>query len=382
MKRKVLFVIESLSGGGAEKVLASIIQNFDYSKYEVTVCSIVDVGKYKEVIKQHANYCYIIPDAYGQSMFLRIWVSIIYKLFYYLLPISWAYNFFIPKGFDIEVAFVEGFVTKLISNKRFSINSPFSRKIAWVHCDLMEYPWPVETKIYKNLEEEKKAYSQFDKIVVVSESSKKHFVEIYGNTERTHCIYNPVDKAEILALATEPVDCQRKTKFRFIAIGRLMEVKGFDRLIEAASRLHNDGLEFELWILGEGPECNMLNNLCSRLKVQDNIKFLGFQINPYKYLAQCDCFVCSSRTEGYSLVIAEAMIVGLPVISTRCAGPEEILSGSRFGIMVDNSTNGIYEGMKETLLRTNLSDLIALSKERARVFDLKKTMDKVYKIIG
>lgn len=374
-KHKILFVIESLSGGGAEKVLTTLIKNFDYDRYDVTVCSIVDVGKYNDIIKQHANYRYVVPDATGKSRLFQIWSALIYKLFYFWLPVSWAYRIFLPKGFDTEVAFIEGFVTKLMQYSK-------AKKVAWVHCDLKEYPWPVNTGIFKSLEEEKQAYAQYDEVAVVSESSKNHFIEIYGLADRTRCIYNPIDKVEILAKAKESVVCSARTKFRFITIGRLMEAKGFDRLIEAAARLKQDGFDFELRILGEGTDRDKLRAECLELRVDDRVEFLGFQTNPYKFLKQSDCFVCSSRTEGYSLVIAEAMCCGLPVISTRCAGPEEILAGGKHGMIVDNSTEGLYQGMKNVLSHSNLTELSALSNERAKDFDMNKTMNEIYSIIA
>ena len=99
------------------------------------------------------------------------------------------------------------------------------------------------------------------------------------------------------------------------------------------------------------------------------------------YMSQCDCFVCSSRTEGYSLVIAEAMCVGLPVISTRCAGPEEILEGGKWGVIVDNSTDGLYEGMRQMLIDNKTEEYKELSLERAKSFDIEKTMSEVYSVL-
>lgn len=373
-KTKVLFVMESLSGGGAEMVIHTLVKKFDYSKYDVTVCSLVDVGKYNAAIKSTCHYTYVIPDARGRSSLFRLWCSILYHLVYFWLPLKWVYRLFLPKGFDTEVAFIEGFVTKLMQY------SPM-KKVAWVHCDLKEFPWPVNTGIYKNLDEEKAAYARYDEIAVVSESSKKHFIEIYGLADRTCCIYNPIDRPLIRELASFGKREVTDSRFRFVTVGRLMQAKGYDRLVEASARLKQDGCDFDLWIIGEGEDRISLQNQVVQSGLSDNVKFLGFQANPYMYLNQCDCFVCSSRTEGYSLVIAEAMCVGLPVISTRCAGPEEILDDGKYGIMVENSTEGLYQGMKQILQRPNLNELKELSHQRAQNFDLKKTMEDVCNII-
>ena len=374
MKKKVLFVIESLSGGGAEMVLNTLVQKFDYNKYDVTVCSLVDVGKYNDAIKRTCNYKYVIPDSTGKSLLFRLWCSLLYHLVYFWLPLKWVYKLFIPKGFDTEVAFIEGLVTKLLQYS-------YRRKVAWIHCDLKEFPWPVDTGIYKNLGEEKKAYSQYDRIAVVSNLSKNHFIEIYGLDDRTRCIYNPIDKKLIRERAGSEKRDSKDSKFRFITVGRLTEAKGFDRLIEASARLKQDGFDFELWIVGEGADRGKFVAYSLELKVQEYVRFLGFQANPYMYMSQCDCFVCSSRTEGYSLVIAEAMCVGLPVISTRCAGPEEILEGGKWGGIVDNSTDGLYEGMRQMLIDNKTEEYKELSLERAKSFDIEKTMSEVYSVL-
>lgn len=374
MRKKVLFVVESLAGGGAEMVLKTLVQKFDYTRYDVTVCCLVDVGKYNETIKRACGYKYIIPNTIGRSILFHIWCSLLYHLVYFWLPLKWVYLFFFPKGFDIEVAFTEGYVTKLV---QFSS----AKKVAWVHCDLKEFPWPVNTGIYKSEDEEKAAYSRYDEIAVVSESSKNHFIGLYGLAERTRCIYNPIDRNAIREKAIVGKRDFHDSKFRFVTVGRLTEAKGFDRLIEVTARLKQDGFDFELWIIGEGGERRKLEKLVADNALSDNVFFWGFQTNPHKYLNQSDCFVCSSRTEGYSLVIAEAMCVGLPVISTRCAGPEEILEGGKYGMLVDNTTEGLYEGMKNILSCNCLSAMAELSYQRAMAFDISKTMNEVYDII-
>lgn len=371
--KKVLFVIESLSGGGAEKVLATLIDHFDHTQYDLTVCSIVDVGKYNEAVKKKAHYCYVIPSTEGKSFFYRVWASIKYKLFYYWLPVQLAYKLFMPKGFDTEVAFIEGFVTKIMSHSK-------AYKVAWVHCDLKEYPWPVNTGIYSSLDDERKTYAKYHKIVAVSKSAARHFSEIYGLAERTIYIYNPIDKTDILAKASEAPK-KEAHKLRFITIGRLMEAKGIDRLIEACHKLKLENHNFELWILGEGSDREKLTQQVENCGLTPMVKFFGFQANPYKYLAQSDCFVCSSRTEGYSLVIAEALCCGLPVISTNCTGPEEILEGGKWGLLVENSTVGIYNGMKRVFKGNHLTELKNLSHTRSLSFNIEASMLEVEKIV-
>ena len=80
-------------------VLNTLVQKFDYNKYDVTVCSLVDVGKYNDAIKRTCNYKYVIPDSTGKSLLFRLWCSLLYHLVYFWLPLKWVYKLFIPKGF-------------------------------------------------------------------------------------------------------------------------------------------------------------------------------------------------------------------------------------------------------------------------------------------
>ena len=171
-KKKVLFVIESFSGGGAERVLCTILQHIDREKFETIACPIVDTGVYCEIVRD-------VVDSYKpivkrkQSLLGKLYARILYKLVYYWLPLSLVYKLFVPKHNDVEVAFIEGFATKLLS---FSSNKK-SKKIAWVHIDFKHFHWT--TSVYKSNDEERDVYSRFDKIITVSKTAESSFLETF-----------------------------------------------------------------------------------------------------------------------------------------------------------------------------------------------------------
>ena len=358
MKRSVLFVIESLAGGGAEKVLSVLVKYFNYEKYEVTVCPIVDTGVYCEEVKKYVNHYTPIISFHG-NLLSQLWNRVKYKLIYSILPVRWVYKFFIPQGNDVEIAFCEGFLTRLLSHADLK-----SKKIAWIHTDLIDNPWPVELGVYKNIEEEKIAYSSYDKIVCVSQTAKESFCKLYGNKERTITIYNPIDVDDIRQKAGEKINRNNQT-IHLISVGRLVPQKGYDRLLNAVKRLHEEGYSFKLTILGEGTERNLLEEFISSNDMHSYVSLPGFVDNPYHEIAVSDIFVCSSRAEGFSLVIAEAMVLGIPVISTYCSGPNELLEEGQCGMLVENSENGIYQGLKIVLQhKEQLSDCIEAAREK------------------
>lgn len=340
MKERVLFIIESLAGGGAEKVLSVLIKHFNYEKYEVTVCPIVDEGIYCEEVKKYVSH-YKPIISYKSTSLNRLWNKIKYKLVYSYLPLSLVYKWFIPQGNNVEIAFCEGYVTKLLSHA----NSK-AKKIAWVHTDLRDNPWPLKLGIYKDTDEEKRAYSIFNKIVCVSQSARQSFYNIYGLEDKTITIYNPIDINEIRSKIGQKRIGQDGV-VKLISVGRLVPQKGFDRLLKVVKHLHDNGYFIHLLILGEGGERETLEKFVESHDMQSYVSLPGFSENPYQEMSESDLFVCSSRAEGFSLVIAEAMVLGIPVISTYCSGPNELLQEGKLGMLVENSEEGLYYGIKD-----------------------------------
>ena len=104
---------------------------------------------------------------------------------------------------------------------------------------------------------------------------------------------------------------------------------------------------------------------------------------PHKYIKEGDLFVCSSRNEGFSLVIAEAMILGLPIISTNCSGPNELLNFGEYGFMVENNEDALYEGLKEILKdKKKLEYYIEKSKERVNFFYYKDRISDIERLFN
>jgi glycosyltransferase involved in cell wall biosynthesis len=172
---------------------------------------------------------------------------------------------------------------------------------------------------------------------------------------------NPIDGDEIRCLAAPPAD--RRPGFRLCAIGRLTRQKGHDLLLEAAAQAAPQlGRDWELLICGEGPLLDQLERQAHRLGVSDHVRFLGFVENPYPLLASSDVFVHSARWEGFGLVLAEALALGVPVVAASCPGaPREILADGMCGILVPpEDPRGLAEALarvaEDTGLRRDLSE--------------------------
>ena len=181
-------------------------------------------------------------------------------------------------------------------------------------------------KVFKNKNDEINTYKKFDKIVCVSNIVKEQFVKKF-NFDKNKVIvkHNVINKNKIIELSNKKNDfIKPKDIFTIMSVGRLNAQKAYDRLLRIGNKLINEGYKINVIIIGEGTHYNKLNDYIKRHNLVEKIKLLGFKSNPYPYIKQADLFVCSSITEGLSTVVSEAIILGVPIVTTKCAGMEEL----------------------------------------------------------
>lgn len=326
---KILFFIENLSSGGAEKVLRTLVNNMDQSRFDITVMTVwpEDADQY---LKQGIHYksLYTSKNSFNR---LRYRAEAALNL---------AYPLHIHGDFDIEVAYLECGPTKIMagSTNRKAV------KLAWVHCDLRKKQ--ADPKSFADAS--RGWYKTYDKIVCVSRNVKDSFINMFGNDPEVTVIYNAVDDAEIRQKAQESIPLS-KNRFTVVSVGRLCHQKGFDRLLDVHKRLMETGCQYDLWIVGEGPDRTMLEEFIDKNGLADSVKLLGFCDNPYPIIHMADLLVCSSRYEGFSTFVTEGLILGKPVVTTDCTGMRELLGDSEYGLITDNSADGIYTGLKHIL---------------------------------
>ena len=346
-KKKILIRIGSLRHGGAEKVLVTFLKNLPPEKYEIDLLLNLYSGKYLQEIPDWINVLYLnkgemITTNRLQDLPVKMF-RVIYQGLMKKFPTLLYKSVLKGKQYDVEFAAIHGFRDEIL-------NSPLknSKKLVWIHNDLRK------TQFHNYTDDEIRKFFGFDKILVISEYIQHEF-ETLAKTEtekqKIERIYNPLDTEEVLTKAKEPVrgytfDQNIKT---FISVGTVFPQKGFDRLVKVHKRLLDEGHQHQIVIIGDGYDFKNIQQLIDDLKVSETATMLGFTANPYPHFKNADFYILSSRYEGFPTVLFEAITLKKNIIATDVSGVKEMLNNGQLGLIVDNSEEGIYEGMKKAL---------------------------------
>lgn len=380
---KVLFLIPTLGHGGAERVLVNLVNNMDKAVFDVTVQTLFDEGVNKQYLHSDIHYkTFMKHQFHGNS-----------RLFA-LIPSKWLYKRIVKEQYDILVSYLEGPTAHVIAG----CDNDAVKKVAWIHIELNNIKLFKQGFATKNIAVN--SYRKFDRIVCVSKTVKEVFLSTSLSTFRSvDVLYNTNETISIKKAANEVIyDIPFNNKTVDVcSVAKLMDSKGFDRLIQAHVRLLGEGLNHRILVIGEGEKRKELERFIEENGLHNSFILLGFQKNPYKYMAACDLYICSSRREGFSTAVTESLIVGTPVVSTCCSGAYELLgdkvevdndSSSKhydlceYGIVTENSEEGIYEGLKRMITDASLREHYAeMAQIRGQKFDTKKTVNAVEKML-
>lgn len=342
--KKLLIVVPTLATGGMERVLVNLVNKLDSNKYDITIKTIYDCFDLADNLNSNIKYSSFYSSSKNKNIdYFKIRI---YTLLLKKLPSTILYKFLIKEKHDIEIAFFRGASVKVISGS----NNKKSKKLVWVHNDFTKctgiFDW------FHSELETINAYKNFNKIVCVSEFSKNKFIQRMGIKDNLIVRYNVNLCDEIRIKSNELIEENfSKNRFRICTVGRLVEAKGYDRLLRVHKRLIEDNIVYDLVIVGDGVDKKKLMSYIKDNKLEDTVYLVGNKENPYKYIKNCDLFVCSSRWEGFSTVVSEAVILEKPVITTRVSGSEELFLNNEYGLIVENNEEDLYEGLK--LLITN-----------------------------
>ena len=259
---------------------------------------------------------------------------------------------------------------------------PDTKLVCWIHS-IQGSPERIAAS-FRSVDECKQCYGAFDRLIFVSQKVGEVFMRNMPVHVPGQVLYNTVESAVIREKALEKVEdgLFSPEEKKLAAVGTMKPLKAFDRLIRTTGKLRREGIPAHLYLLGRGPEEENLRNLVQSLDLRDCVTFLGYTTNPYRYLACCDLFICSSLTEGFSTAATEALIVGTPVCTTEVSGMREMLGDNEFGLITENNEEALYQGVKKMLTEPGLLDHYReKALERGKYFSVENTVKAVEKML-
>lgn len=358
--KRILIFNDGLELGGTEKLLINLLDHLVENKYIVTLLLPFQSEKNLLLSKVSASVLVRYLFNHNISQFRRKIdeVKMIFKTQSFLKQSQIK-----ETDYDMVVCFKEGFYAKLFSEFKIP-------KILWVHNILYKRKYEVHSfkerlSVWLNKKEidaVQKSYTFYDKVICVSQACKDSYESIMGSkseaAQNVLVIPNAIDldkvrkMSEVDTSTTMPVD-----KINFVLLTRMSSDKRVDRAIKAAKWLkEHDYRGFHIHILGVEAKDLWRDKDTDRLSLEDVVSVYGQIENPFPYVKKADWLICVSERESFSLVLLEAMSLGVPVLTTDCGGPTEIIENGKYGLLVENSTSGVCMGMKRVIDDGNLKN--------------------------
>lgn len=361
-KKRVLFVNYSLHSGGIEKSLVTLLSLFDFERYDVDLQLFANEGLFLDRVPAQVN---LLPPLFPAEYKLNIRQALfaLLKRGHPLVALCRLMVTFAGKtpggmgdrlarmwrierhfvhpareAYDAAVAFMEGQPIYYVVTK---VNA--RRKLGFIHGDY--------NAMRLSQDFDRPFVARLDALCTVSEGCKTALEDNFPEfQEKFHVIYNIISARFLRKMAEEPVSFgdgfQGK---RVLSIARLSHQKGLDLALPAIAALREKGLRFRWYIIGVGPEEDSLKEQAQSLGIEEDVRFLGEQANPYPFLRACDVYLQPSRFEGKSIAVDEAMVLCKPILLTDFSTAADQVASGETGLIVPMSPEGIEAGLERLL---------------------------------
>lgn len=380
-------MMDSLTCGGAERSIVSLLPLLDYNKIDVTLMLVSRGGVFESYVPKQVKVISYTPGC--ETLLQKMWLRICRIIFSCHLRLNrfrkrplnpptmeWmACSTAIQphKGYyDVAFAYQQGFPCWYVMEKVRA-----DKKYAWINVDI--------TKTKFRLEYVKKFYDRYDGVTAVSDTLYDILLDVgLVDKERLHCVYDILNTDLIRKQGEEDFggECPNKDMFTIVTAARLIASnKGQDMCIDAARILKNKGFKFQWFFVGDGPSRQVLEQQAYDLDVENEVRFVGMQPNPYPYIKSADVYVQSSRFEGFGLTVTEAKILGRAIVCTNFPTAFNQLEDDKNGLIVEMTAQSIADGVERLLTNKALVEKLqsAVSKEvnTTAMTEAKKVMDMI-----
>lgn len=367
--KKVLFVINTLGGAGAEKALLELLRKFTPDQYEIDLYVLLEQG---ELISQVPEYVNVLNRKYtaesvlstegkkelNRKVFKRLFIhGALFKNIPYLIrntaamirrkkiyadKLLWRVmsdsGMKLDKNYDMAVAYLEGGSTYFVHD-----HVRAEKKFTFLHVDYQYAGYSREL--------DRDCYLDFDRIFTVSGEVKTIFDRVYPECrDRTFVFHNLIDREKIRKKAELPGGfSDTYDGKRILTVGRLTAQKAYEVAVDAMKLLKDEGIKARWYVLGEGELRNKLQQKIDNFGLKEDFLLLGAVENPYPYYKQCDLYVHATRFEGKSIAIQEAQVLGCALLVSDCSGNRE---------QVENGTDGVLCQLSPEEISRNIAELL------------------------
>ena len=367
--KKVLFVINTLGGAGAEKALLELLRKFTPDQYEIDLYVLLEQG---ELISQVPEYVNVLNRKYTaesvlstegkkelnrivfKSLFIhgaffknipyliRNTAAMIRRKKIYADKLLWRVmsdsGMKLDKNYDMAVAYLEGGSTYFVHD-----HVRAEKKFTFLHVDYQYAGYSREL--------DRDCYLDFDRIFTVSGEVKTIFDRVYPECrDRTFVFHNLIDREKIRKKAELPGGfSDTYDGKRILTVGRLTAQKAYEVAVDAMKLLKDEGIKARWYVLGEGELRNKLQQKIDNFGLKEDFLLLGAVENPYPYYKQCDLYVHATRFEGKSIAIQEAQVLGCALLVSDCSGNRE---------QVENGTDGVLCQLSPEEISRNIAELL------------------------
>ncbi len=389
MKKKILFIIPNLKSGGAEKSLVTLLQLFDYERFDVSLFLFRKEGVFLEFVPPEVRiitagdyFDYFDGDAKRAfSFFLKKFRFdlIFYRCLYarslknkdsYKQETSlWKYlkkSINIPaEHFDCIIGYLEGTANWLACDMQAE------KKIGYLHSYL-----PKTGSDKKNFIQMIKG---FDDFVAVSDKVLSSLNELAPDYSRFHKIQNIVSPSFAFSLSDQKTEI-KKSGLTILTVGRMFFEKGIDIAVDACKILVDRGYEFKWYHIGTGAEKPNITKQIAEYKLEDSFILLGEKANPYPYFKLCDIYVQPSRSEGWGITVTEAKIFNRPIVVTRFPSVYEQILHEKNGLICDIDAESVASAVERLINDENLRNRLSQSLSEEKIGN-EEEIQKLYDLI-
>lgn len=372
VKRNLIFVINSLECGGAEKSLISLLSTIDYEKYAVDLLMFkpggmfidllpIEVNVLPEIEFMKFNRCSLKEQIKNpEFLYRRIRASVGLRMnrrkkVLHDAQCYWKYTHQVfsnqEKEYDVAIAWGQGNPTHYVAEKVRS-----KKKIAFINVN---YELAGHNKKF-----DYKFYEKYKYIVAVSDKLSDLIKRVFNDMQSKIKTVYDINNADLIMRMAEKESPYKKltNEIVIVTVGRLAKEKGYDLATNACSQLIKSGLCFKWYIVGDGPERKIIEQEIKEYGLEKHMILVGAKDNPYVYMKNADVYVQTSKFEGYCLTLKEARILNIPVVSTNFDVVHNQIKNEYNGLIVEMDgkaiSNGIIRMIEDIELRENIIENI------------------------